>query len=498
MESGHASPWGDGFWAGRRQIEKKTGNCEDIRRPVFHCLLAAIPPSGATAAVQDTGACVLSSALMSADVAIVLESLAASAQIGLLAAVGAALARASILDARGRHTVSQCSYYVFIPSLSFVRLATSPQLGGAAGALAVNMAVAVTVGAGCGYVASRSCRVSNALCPLVMAAAALGNQANLPLVVVHALCQGKEARAALLPAADGAVVTARECSETGAALVLAPVWVASTLQFLIADTLRPRDGGESVEPTPQPPTATELAPLRRPSLTRDDSKLAKALADEAAGVMAQRAQEAATATEADALLTAAETATPRPDGVGGVAAPPATITARTLALASRVLRVAAVPPSMAAVAGLIVGATPLRVALAGEAPPLALVTSSLEALGGAMIPALLLVLGAELAAGPGAARVPARATVAAVTTRLLVMPALGGALLATRVIKFSTPLATLVAQLAWSTPSAAMLATLAVKHGAQPVAMAALLFYSYVAGSVSVPAVAIVMLRLLA
>ena len=443
---------------------------------------------------------------MSADVAIVLESLAASAQIGLLAAVGAALARAGILDARGRHTLSQCSYYVFIPSLSFVRLATSPQLGAAAGALAVNMAVAVTVGVACGYVAARACRVSPSLHPLVFAAAALGNQANLPLVVVHALCQGNEARTALLPATGGggggggAVVSARECSETGAALVLAPVWVASTLQFLIADTLlRPRDGGESVEAPPQPPPpATELAPLRRPSLSRDDSKLAKALADEAAGVVAHRAQEEATATEADALLTAAEAATPRPDGVGAVAAPPTIAPARAATLATRVLRVAAVPPSMAAVAGLIVGATPLRAALAGDAAPLALVTSSLEALGGAMIPSLLLVLGAELASGPGAARVPARATVAAVATRLLVMPALGGALLATRTIKFSTPLATLVAQLAWSTPSAAMLATLAVKHGAQPAAMAALLFYSYVAGAVTLPAVATIMLRVLA
>lgn len=444
-------------------------------------------PHAATALVPRVF-CRASDTMSDVTAAIVLESLAASAQIGVLACVGAALARAGVLDARGRHTLSQCSYHVFIPSLSFIRLATAPRLGAAAVALSINMAAAVSVGAAVGYLAARASRPPPELRPLVWAAAALGNQANLPLVVVHALCQGKEARAALLP---GSASTARECADAGAALILAPVWVASTMQFLIADSLLRPKASEDTATAP----ATELTPLPpsrpRPSLERDDSKLAKVLSDEAAGVVAAPRDGRPPEAETDALLAAAETATPR-----DAAAPSPSPVARFLTLATRALRAAAVPPSAAAVAGLIVGATPLRRALEGERAPLGLVTASLESLGGAMIPCLLVVLGAELAPGPGAARVPARAIGAAVATRLVIMPALGGAWLATRVLRFSTPLATVVAQLAWSTPSAVMLATLAVKHGAQPAAMAALLFWSYLVGAVTLPAVATILLRI--
>lgn len=54
-----------------------------------------------------------------------------------------------------------------------------------------------------------------------------------------------------------------------------------------------------------------------------------------------------------------------------------------------------------------------------------------ESLGAVCIPALLLVLGANLGRGPGVAagRLPAAAVVAAVVTRLLAVPLVCGALL---------------------------------------------------------------------
>ena len=54
-----------------------------------------------------------------------------------------------------------------------------------------------------------------------------------------------------------------------------------------------------------------------------------------------------------------------------------------------------------------------------------------DALGAVCIPALLLVLGANLSRGPGVAagRLPASCVVAAVATRLLLLPAVCGALL---------------------------------------------------------------------
>lgn len=61
-------------------------------------------------------------------------------------------------------------------------------------------------------------------------------------------------------------------------------------------------------------------------------------------------------------------------------------------------------------------------------PPLDVITQSLDKLGAAMIPTLMVGLGASLARGPGAAHVPWRVLVALVVIRLVLLPILGTAI----------------------------------------------------------------------
>lgn len=71
---------------------------------------------------------------------------------------------------------------------------------------------------------------------------------------------------------------------------------------------------------------------------------------------------------------------------------------------------------------------PAATASGSSKPTLDVITQSLDKLAGAMIPTLLVGLGASLAHGPGAAHVPWRVLVALVLIRLVLLPILGAAI----------------------------------------------------------------------
>ena len=139
---------------------------------------------------------------------------------------------------------------MFIPALSFVRLA------GAVGAvrklwfLLFNMGVAIAVGTVLGTATAslvfprrrrRGRRgVAGAYKPrgdereslrkVVAAAAAFGNMANLPLVLVSALCSGESARTVLFSSSPSGPPSRAQCSATAEEYVMAPIAVASVMQ----------------------------------------------------------------------------------------------------------------------------------------------------------------------------------------------------------------------------------------------------------------------------
>ncbi|CAI5534054.1 unnamed protein product [Closterium sp. Naga37s-1] len=84
------------------------------------------------------------------------------------------------------------------------------------------------------------------------------------------------------------------------------------------------------------------------------------------------------------------------------------------------------PPVLAACLAMLLGMVPqLDFLFFHRDGALRFLTDALAVLGQAMIPCILLVLGANLVKGPGASALPIRTTLAVVVTRLLVVPLLG-------------------------------------------------------------------------
>jgi predicted permease len=90
---------------------------------------------------------------------------------------------------------------------------------------------------------------------------------------------------------------------------------------------------------------------------------------------------------------------------------------------------------------------------------LSIVGYVVDMLGQPLIPVLLVVLGANLAAGPGPGHLPLHSVLTVVATRLVLLPLLGcGAVLGTQqsgLIDMQDPLALVVMMVAWSTPTVA-------------------------------------------
>lgn len=111
-----------------------------------------------------------------------------------------------------------------------------------------------------------------------------------------------------------------------------------------------------------------------------------------------------------------------------------------------------------------------------------------------LIPVLLLVLGANLSTTAGSTRrVPARTIAGVVTTKLVLMPALGLAvvLAAQRAGLLggaaADPLAVLAMLVAWATPTAILVHSLALVHDSGHDEVSALLFWEYVAATATLP-----------
>ncbi|GIL57526.1 hypothetical protein Vafri_12737 [Volvox africanus] len=123
--------------------------------------------------------------------------------------------------------------------------------------------------------------------------------------------------------------------------------------------------------------------------------------------------------------------------------------------------------------------------------PLGLLTDCLTMLGDCTIPSILLILGATLANGPGAARVPLRVIALVNMTRLALLPLLGLALVmgtyAARVFEAPDPIYLLVLLIQNTAPTAIMVHTMASVHANCAGEVSSILFWGYISGIAIIP-----------
>ncbi|WIA28085.1 hypothetical protein OEZ86_010668 [Tetradesmus obliquus] len=161
------------------------------------------------------------------------------------------------------------------------------------------------------------------------------------------------------------------------------------------------------------------------------------------------------------------------------------------------------PPVIACLLAIPVAAVPeLKEHLFTPTGGLHVLGEALAMLGAPLIPCLFLVLGANLAEGPGAAQVPPKFLLSMIAGKLLLHPLAGmalvlGALKLQLLPQGLDPLVPLVMMMVWATPTAVLVHSLAtmLRNGEDQVSC--YLFWQYLASLATLPAFMALYLQLL-
>ena len=144
------------------------------------------------------------------------------------------------------------------------------------------------------------------------------------------------------------------------------------------------------------------------------------------------------------------------------------------------------PPTIASLLAIVVGMTPaVKNFLFGERAPLAVITDSMDILGGAMVPSVMLILGGMMAEGPRSiSEIGLRTTVGILVGRLLVLPLVGIGVVAMAdelgLLINDDAMYRFVLLLQYTTPSAILLGAIASLRGYAVAEASALLFWQHI------------------
>jgi len=134
---------------------------------------------------------------------------------------------------------------------------------------------------------------------------------------------------------------------------------------------------------------------------------------------------------------------------------------------------------------------PVKSLLVGPTAPLAIVKESLETMGGAMIPAMMMVLGANLAKGPPPCQLPLFNIIAVAVVRLLIAPMVGVTVVIvsvhTGVVQPPDSFFMFVLMLQHCMPTAINMHTVATLHQNGVAEVTTVLFWQYLASIITVP-----------
>jgi len=134
---------------------------------------------------------------------------------------------------------------------------------------------------------------------------------------------------------------------------------------------------------------------------------------------------------------------------------------------------------------------PAKALLVGPDAPLAIVKESLETMGGAMIPGMMMVLGANLSKGPPPCNLPAFNIAAVAVVRLLVAPLFGVSIVIASVhaniVRPPDSFFMFVLMLQHCMPTAINMHTVATLHQNGVAEVTTVLFWQYLASIVTLP-----------
>jgi len=383
--------------------------------------------------------------------------------LALGCATGMALAAGGILHEALRKDLAKLSLWLFVPSLTFVKLGASVNIQRLLDwwYLPVNVLLNLMMGSLVGLLVARLCRIRDPmLLRLVVCAVGCGNVGNLPMVVITAVCHAESARDRF----------GEHCLDRGVSYVVLGMWAAQTVQFSVMNRI--------------------LASTEHDFVPLDDAacKATSARETTVVDVVARDTEVGNGSGEREEVQDAditMEKSSPSLQGQGEEEQLARATKAHTVCRSAARFNDWVPPPVLASWLAVGVGAcAPLKHLFFGAHAPLGAVRDVMGYFGGGFVASALLILGGNLSQGPGEAAVRmGKWTLACVVfARLVIMPLLGWcvvSLVARSGVIPKDPLFLFVSVLQQGTPTAINMSMLCTLHGHSVAEISGILFWQY-------------------
>lgn len=403
-----------------------------------------------------------------------------------LTVIGLVLAhpRAQLIPKATFKLLSKLVFALFLPCLIFTDLGQSITLDNFAlwWFIPVNVLISTVIGCFLGYLVVIICRPPPQFTRFTIIMTAFGNTGNLPLAVVGSVCHSKDNP------------FGPDCHRKGVAYVSFTQWVAVILVYtLVYHMMEPpmqyyeivEEGVENREIEEQQQQVNDMS---RPLLVEAEWP----------GIEDKETEHSKTpfiARVFNSISSVSQTAFPDLDlnGEGGGNSPkairclaePRVVRKMRIVAEQTPLQHILQPPTIASLLAIIVGMVPqIKAFVFGYDAPLSFITDSLEIMGGAMVPSVMLILGGMLAEGPIDSALGLRTTIGISVARLLVLPLLGIGIVASadklNFLVDGDQMYRFVLLLQYTTPSAILLGAIASLRGYAVREASSLLFWQHV------------------
>ncbi|GAB2300052.1 Protein PIN-LIKES 2 [Dionaea muscipula] len=394
--------------------------------------------------------------------------------------------------------LSKLVFALFLPCLIFTHLGQSITLKNFIRwwFIPVNVLISTFIGCLLGYLVAVICRPPPEYFRFTIIMTAFGNTGNLPLAIVSSVCHGKDN-----PFGEN-------CHTSGLAYVSFAQWLAVILVYTLVYHMMepPMEYFEIVE------NAVEI----EEEVVVDDGDLSRPLLHEAEwpGIEDKETEHSKTpflakifknissiSENGDSDLRVVEEGGGNsPRSIRCLEEPRMVRKIRIVAEQTPIKHVLQ-PPTIASLLAIIMGLVPqLKAFVFGNDAPLSFITDSLEILGGATVPSVMLILGGMLAEGPAKSMLGLRTTIGIIAARLLVLPfiGIGVVLLADKLslLVQGDDMYRFVLLLQYTTPSAILLGAIASLRGYAVREASAVIFWQHVFAVISISVYIIIYFRL--
>ncbi|XP_041009687.1 protein PIN-LIKES 2-like [Juglans microcarpa x Juglans regia] len=399
-----------------------------------------------------------------------------------LTAIGLVLAhpKTHIIPRATFKLLSKLVFALFLPCLIFTELGERTTLENFAQwwFIPINVLISTAIGCFLGYLVVIICRPPPQFKRFTIIMTAFGNTGNLPLAIVGSVCH----------TADNPF--GPHCHSRGVAYVSFSSWVSVILAYTLVYHMMepPLEYYEIIEEGVELEEEQAVNDASRPLLVEAEWP----------GIEDKETEHSKTPFIArifQSISNVSESSFPdiEVSGEGG-ANIPRSIRCLAEPKVFRRIRIVAEqmpiqhilqPPMIASLLAIIIGTVPqLKAFFFGYDAPLSFVTDSLEILGGAMVPSVMLMLGGMLAEGPIDSTLGLRTTIGISIARLLVLPVLGIGIVALsdkmNLLVQGDAMYRFVLLLQYTMPSAILLGAIANLRGYAVGEASALLFWQHV------------------